>query len=101
MKKKDVVLLVVGVLSLLLVIGISYSSNIRLVEYKNEFFTIKYDSTWRVKSNKGELYLIHKKSNGVFRIQGKKLEERYIDTKLEDIIDEVLYSIESQNEGYK
>ena len=101
MKKKDVVLLVVGLLLLLLFVGISYSSNIKLTEYKNSFFTINYDSTWKVKSNKNELHLIHKKTNSIFRLQGKYLSSRYMDTKLTDIIDDIMFSIESQNDNYK
>lgn len=101
MKKRDVVLLVVGFLCLLLVIGISYSSKVKLIEYKNDLFSIKYDTTWRVKSSKNELSLVHKKSNAVFRVQAKKIDDRYMDTKLADIIDEVLFSIESQNTDYK
>ena len=101
MKKRDVVLLVVGFLCLLLVIGISYSSQIKIVEYKNSYFSIKYDTTWSVKTNNNELYLTHKKSNSTFRIQGKKLDDRYMDTKLADIIDDILFSIEMQNEGYQ
>ena len=101
MKKKSAVLLVIGILSLLLIIGISYSSKIKIVEYKNEIFTISYDTTWNVKSMKNELYLVHKKSNAVFKIQGKKLDDRYMDTKLADIIDEILFSIENQNSGYE
>jgi hypothetical protein len=101
MKKRDVVLLVVGFLVLLLAIGISYSSKVKIIEYKNEFFEIKYDTTWRAKSIKNELDLVHKKSNAKFKVQGKKLDDRYMDTKLVDIIDEILFSIESQNTDYK
>lgn len=94
--KKLIILIIVCVL---LTIGISYSVRVTMQEYCNNDFTVSYDSTWKSEknSNSNGLYLKHKKSDAVLNIQCKVLSDSYIDAKLSDIVDDIVYSIEEQN----
>lgn len=96
--KKVLILIIVLIL---LSVGISYSLKITIDEYSNNDFKVNYDSTWK-KDKKGQsngLYLIHKKSKAVLNIQAKILDRSYIDTKLKDIVGDIISSIEKQNDS--
>ena len=75
-------------------------SKIREKEYSNDSYSIKYDTTWKV-TDKKELSLEHRKSKSTFNIVVKELESNYYDTKLKDIIKDIIYDVESQNEEFK
>ncbi len=99
--KKMKYLLIIMVISLLAVFGISYSLNGKEKEFSNNDFKIKYDSTWKAVDKKQGIKLKHRKTDSVLNIQCKILESNYIDTKLSDIISDIVYSIEMQNTDYK
>ncbi|HAB67601.1 MAG TPA: hypothetical protein DCE23_09575 [Firmicutes bacterium] len=94
---KKIIILVI--ICALLTLGISYSVKIKVEEYSNSDFSVSYDSTWKKEkdSNSNGLYLKHKKSEAILNIQCKVLSNNYIDTKLKDIVDDIIYSIEEQN----
>lgn len=92
-----VVLIIIGILTL----GLSYSFKVRIKEYNNNDFKIKYDTTWKITDKKMGLELEHKKSGSVISIQCKILDKSYMDTKLKDIIVDIKDSIEEQNKEYK
>lgn len=84
-------------ISLLLVILFLSSKKVELKNYQNDYYKVKYDTTWQFKEEK----LVHKKSKSSIKITYKELEQSYIDIQLKDIINDLLYSVENQNEGYK
>ncbi len=96
-KKIIIFLMVIGILT---TIGVAFSLQIFVQDYANTRFSVEYDSTWKVKDKKDKLVLEHKTSNGILSIQTKELEMNYIDTKLSDIVSDIIYSIEQQNKGY-
>ena len=101
-KKEKTILIVTLVVILLVTFGISRSLKIKVVDYKNENFVVNYDSTWKeIEKNNTELKLKHRKSDAILRIQAKELDSNFIDTRLEDIISDIIYSIEEQNSDYK
>ena len=85
----------------ILTLGLSYSFKVRIKEYNNNDFKIKYDTTWKITDKKKGLELEHKKSGSVINIQCKILDKSYMDTKLKDIIVDIKDSIEDQNKEYK
>ncbi len=88
-----ILLLVVGIF---VVLGFSYSNN----NDSDGQFTVKYDNSWK-RSATEEFKLKHKKTGSILKIQSKVLEEKYVDTDLDEIVDDIIYSIEKQNEDYK
>lgn len=96
-KWKIILFIIVLILSLLIVILYFNSKKVELKNYQNDYYKIKYDTTWNLKNNKLE----HKKSKSRIKINYKVLDQSYIDIELKDIINDLLYSIEKQNKDYK
>ncbi len=101
MKDKRVIIMAI-LLSVFTIAFVGFLvSRIQKTEYSNGNFRVNYDTTWKVKENDNELKLIHKRTKSELRIQCKILDSNYINTKLEDLIDDIVYSVETQNKGYK
>jgi len=98
--KKFKYLILVIIISCVLMMGITFAINNTTREYSDDNFKVSYDSTWNVENKNNELKLKHKKTGSILRIQCKSLSSAYIDVKLDDIINDTIYSIEKQNEGY-
>lgn len=96
-KWKIILFIIVLILSLLIVILYFNSKKVELKNYQNDYYKIKYDTTWNLKNNKLE----HKKSKSRIKVNYKVLDQSYIDIELKDIINDLLYSIEKQNKDYK
>lgn len=96
-KWKIILFIIVLILSLLIVILYFNSKKVELKNYQNDYYKIKYDTTWKLKNNKLE----HKKSKSRIKVNYKVLDQSYIDIELKDIINDLLYSIEKQNKDYE
>ena len=96
-KWKIILFIIVLILSLLIVILYFNSKKVELKNYQNDYYKIKYDTTWNLKNNKLE----HKKSKSRIKVNYKVLDQSYIDIELKDIINDLLYSIEKQNKDYE
>ncbi len=96
-KWKIILFIIVLILSLLIVILYFNSKKVELKNYQNDYYKIKYDTTWNLKNDKLE----HKKSKSRIKVNYKVLDQSYIDIELKDIINDLLYSIEKQNKDYE
>lgn len=96
-KWKIILFIIVLILSLLILILYFNSKKVELKNYQNDYYKIKYDTTWNLKNDKLE----HKKSKSRIKITYKVLDQSYIDIELKDIINDLLYSIEKQNKDYE
>ena len=96
-KWKIILFIIVLILRLLIVILYFNSKKVELKNYQNDYYKIKYDTTWNLKNNKLE----HKKSKSRIKVNYKVLDQSYIDIELKDIIKDLLYSIEKQNKDYE
>lgn len=91
--------IVFAVVSLLIVIYQVRSNKIVINDYSNDDIILNYDSTWKL--NKEDYFSItHKKSDSTFKILIKDLDSNYYDTNLSDLIKDIMYDIEKQNEGF-
>ena len=93
------------ILFLLLILILTYfivkGNKVGINTYKNDYYTFRYDSTWKLSNKKDTTYLTHKSSKGEISITYKKLDTYLIDVDLKDIISDITYEIEKQNKGYK
>lgn len=96
-KWKIILFIIVLILSLLIVILYFNSKKVEIKNYQNDYYKIKYDTTWNLKNDKLE----HKKSKSRIKVNYKVLDQSYIDIELKDIINDLLYSIEKQNKDYE
>lgn len=62
-------------------------------------FTLQYDSSWKSVRSEG-FKLEHRKTGSVINVQSKKIEDKYVDTELKFLINDIMYSIEEQNKDY-
>lgn len=100
-KRFKVIIAVFLIFAIIVSICFVFATRVKIKNYSNANFIVKYDSTWKVKNNDNELDLIHKKTKSEIRIQCKILDSNYIDDTLVDLIDDIIYSIEQQNDGYE
>ncbi len=90
-------LLVITLVIFFVVRKVGFSKN----EYKGTYYKVVYDDSWKSKVNDGNLTLTHRKSKGTVEVYYKLLDNDLIDTNLEDIISDILTSLNEQNKGFK
>lgn len=103
-KFKDKLLLITGIIVFILVCIMIFffnSGSLNIKKYKNNYYSFKYDSAWKLKKNKEEIVLTHKKSKGKITVTYKLLDTYLIDLKIKDILNDLNYEIEKQNKDYK
>ena len=100
MDKKKSVFVIVLVLLFGIVCFISFSNSIKIKNVDNDNFKINYDSTWKLSNTNDGVLLIHKKSKATLDIKCKILDDTFIDTNLDDLIDDIMYSVKEQNSDY-
>ena len=91
------VLLVITLVVYFVAKKVSFSKN----EYKGTYYKVVYDDSWKSKVKDDQLTLSHKKSKGTINIYYKVLDNDLIDTNLEDIISDILSSLNEQNKTYR
>ena len=102
--KKYGLLFLLGILTLgvLITTIVVLSNSEDMKSYEGELFSVNYDSTWKVKSKKdGLLELVHRKSKSTLVIEETSLQDEYQYSVIDDLIDELSYSISDQNKSYK
>ena len=95
--KRFKIMVILFFIGFIVALGVSYS--VDMSKSKDGVFNVKYDSTWRV-NNEDYFSIEHKKSDSTFKILVKELDSNYYDTSLKDLIKDVIYDIEKQNEGF-
>ena len=99
---KKVIIIISFIFLLTIVISLLiFNNKIRIKNYNNEYYSLKYDTTWKQKKDNSAFILEHKKSKGHFTIKTKILDDYYIDTEISSIIDDILVDIMHQNKNYK
>ena len=84
-----------------IIIGIFFRSKITTKEIITDDFIVTYDTTWKLKKEENGITLKHKKTKSKIQIQCMVLEDSYLDTPLKEIIQDITYSIEEQNDSYQ
>lgn len=99
MKKKWIIFL--GILFVItLFVLIFFKTGIRTKDISTNDFFMSYDTTWKLKKEKNGILLKHKKTKSKIEIQSMVLEDNYMDIPLKDIIQDIVYGIEKQNDSY-
>lgn len=83
----------------LLMVLFFFFNKVRVRDFKNDFVSFRYDSTWKLDESDAGISLKHKK--GELVLQKKVLDEDLIDTDLGSIASDIIYGIEEQNKDYK
>ena len=64
-------------------------------------FALKYDNTWKIKEKSEENIILKHHSGSIMKIEVDSLNDEYSYATIDDLIDEILYSIQKQNKDYK
>ena len=94
------IIIIVLLLSLIAIYIVVSSKKNSVKEYKKDYYSFKYDTTWKIKDNKNSTILTHKSNNGKIVISYKVLDTYLIDIDLKNIISDIIYEVEKQNKDY-
>ncbi len=100
LKKYKIVL--ISLLLLLIVVFIIFQKRTYISHLETKYYTIQYDSTWKMKlKEETKITLKHRYSDAkiVAEIVSLSQESQY--NSIDELIDEISYNIETQNEKYK
>ena len=77
-------------------------SNSKLIALDEKNYSLKYDSSWKIKEKKDNyVSLNHKSSKSLLKIEVIDLDKEYKYSDIDDLIDEIVYNIGQQNKTYK
>lgn len=94
-----IVIVCIGIISLFL---FNMNSKLKEKEVKEKSYSLKYDSSWKLKEKTDTLIALkHNASKSLLKFELIGLEDEYQYSDIEDLMDEVLYHINSINKEYK
>ena len=101
MKNIDKRLAIIIALIILVTIGIVYVATKRptIKKLDSDKYKISYDSTWKLKKNKDEIIFKHG-SGSTVSIKTIDLDEENKYLSIDELIDEIIYSLKEQNPDY-
>ena len=104
-EKNKNILFTLFIILVIIIIGVIIFLNVSKTDIKNideSNYFVQYDSTWKiVKKEENELELQHKKSNSIFDIKINDLDEKNQYKTIDEILDNLIYNIQDQNNDYK
>ena len=69
--------------------------------YKDDRFSFKYDSTWKITNSKDNIISLVHPTNSIVDIKVSALPTNYINNDITIAVDEIKYDVEKQNSDYK
>jgi hypothetical protein len=93
------VILIIGLIILLIFLKVI--GNDKLKSFENDVYSFKYDSSWKIKEKTDTNITLKHSNSGTLKIELIKLEDEYKYSEMSDLIDEIIYNIDSQNDDYK
>ena len=75
--------------------------NSSLKKVDEEYYSFQYDRTWKLKQKKKDLIMLKHKSGSKITIQISELTNESKYSSIDDLIDELSYTIQDQNKSYK
>lgn len=75
--------------------------NMSMYAFDNNYYDFNYDKTWQIKDKSDLSVLLNNKEKASLNIELINIDDEYKYSDLTDIIDDLLYTINSQNSNYK
>lgn len=103
--KKNSLALIISFVSIVIAISgivvykVFFDKGIQIKEFSNSLYKVKYDTTWNLKEEENSLLFKHEKG-ATISIDYITLTNDFLYTSLENIVDEVAYSIQQENPNY-
>ena len=93
------IVLLVGFCFLVILSLSTRNSSLKKVD--EEYYSFQYDRTWKLKQKKKDLIILKHKSGSKITIQISELTNESKYSSIDDLIDELSYTIQDQNKSYK
>ena len=93
------IVLLVGFCFLVILYLSTRNSSLKKVD--EEYYSFQYDRTWKLKQKKKDLIILKHKSGSKITIQISELTNESKYSSIDDLIDELSYTIQDQNKSYK
>ena len=93
------VVLLIGICSLILFNSFTKNSSIKKVS--EDTYAFEYDTTWKLKEKKKDSIVLKHSSGSKITIQITELADEYRYATIDELIDELIYNIQKQNNDYK
>lgn len=92
-------IIITGVIGIIIFLNLINKSSIK--EFKNDTYIVKYDNSWKISSKQDNLIIFKHNTGSTLNIEIVNLQDEYRYSKVEEMLDEILYDIEKQNQQYK
>ena len=92
------IVFLIGTCSLIFLMFLNGRSLVK--EINNKEYAFQYDNTWNLKEKKEDTIVLKHNSNSKIAIKISKLVDEYKYSTIDELIDELIYNIEEQNNGY-
>ena len=93
------VVLLIGICGL--VIFNSFTKNSSIKKVNEDRYAFQYDTTWKLKEKKEDSIVLKHNSGSRVTIQITELADEYRYATIDELIDELIYNIQKQNNNYK
>lgn len=92
-------IIIVGIIGI--VLFNVFSNKDVLKDFENDNYVLKYDKSWSIKEKDDYSILLKQGSKAKIKIEIIELTDESKYSSIEDLIDEIIYNIEKQNDNYK
>lgn len=93
------IIILIGIIVLCIILEFMNHSSLKVVDKEN--YSFKYDKSWKVKEIKDDLITLNHNTNSEIKIHTVNLKSEYKYYSIDELIDEILYNIENENNKYK
>lgn len=94
-----IVVIAIGLISL----GIAYSviNKITIKKVDEQYYAFNYDNTWKLKEKQKDMIILKHNSESLLTIQITELSDKFKYSPIDELLDEIIYSIKTENPQYK
>jgi len=93
------IVLLIGICGL--IIFNSFTKNSSIKKVNEDSYVFEYDATWKLKEKKNDSIVLKHSSGSKVTIQITELADEYRYSTIDELIDELIYNIQKQNNDYK
>lgn len=94
------IVLCIIILGIIIIFLLTDKNNVTIKEFKNDYYSFKYDSSWKLEDNKDSYVKLKHNEDSYLEINIVDLVEEYKYAKIDEILDSFIYEIGNQNASY-
>ena len=91
--------IIIGILIIIIFLNSNKQSNLH--EFNNNYYSITYDDSWKILSSKDDLIEFNYNNKANIIVNIVNLESNYSYITISDMLDNLLYDIQKENQDYK